>query len=299
MKVVVLSGGGGGAKLVQGLAYQLAPADLTVIVNTGDDFVHLGLAISPDLDSVMYTLAGVLDARGWGRADETFRCLATLRELGGEAWFQLGDRDLAVHLLRSEALARGQRLTEITRRLCTALGVQHGVVPMADLPRPTWIDTQEGRIPFQRWCVERRAEPRVTGVHYAGPGAATADVLAALDAATLVVLAPSNPFLSIGPILALPGVRERLARHQVVAVSPLIGGEAVSGPLARMFRELGVGVPGGAALAAHYGDLVDTWVVDRRDAEPVMHRRHIATDVAMPTVEDRKRLASEILQCMQ
>jgi LPPG:FO 2-phospho-L-lactate transferase len=295
VKVVVLTGGGGGAKLVAGFAAQLAGDELTAIVNTGDDFTHLGVAISPDLDSVMYILAGVLDPRGWGRANETFHCLASLRELGAESWFQLGDRDLAVHLLRTAALARGDRLTAITRQLCAAFGVSHRVLPMSDAPRPTWVHTPEGRLPFQRWYVEHRARPRVVAVEYEGDGGASAEVLAALDAADLVVLAPSNPYLSLGPILAVPGIRERIARHRVVAVSPLIAGEAVSGPLARMLHELGAASPDVAGLVAHYGDLVRTWVVDERDARAV-GVAHVATDILLVDAAARNRLAAEILR---
>jgi len=210
MKVVALSGGVGGARLLDGLAQALAPGRLTAIVNTGDDFVHLGLNVSPDLDTVMYTLAGLAnEERGWGLAEESFAGLGMVKRYGGPDWFGLGDRDLATHLLRTEALRAGQPLSAITARLCGALGVKHPVLPMCDEPVHTMIETVgEGTLPFQQWFVRRRAEPPVRAVHFDGGRTAAPGVVGAIDACDVVVVGPSNPYVSVDPILCLDGVRD-------------------------------------------------------------------------------------------
>ncbi len=293
-RVVALSGGVGGARFLDGVMRALPPGALTCIVNTGDDFVHLGLTICPDLDTVMYTLAGLGDeARGWGLAGETFAAMEMVGRLGGPAWFALGDRDLGTHLVRSEALHAGEPLSSVTARLCAALGVGARVLPMAEAPCRTMIETvADGTLPFQEWFVGRRAQPAVRAVRFDGRPPPAPGVLAAIDAADLVLIGPSNPYVSIDPILALDGVRAALARRPVVAVSPIVGGRAVKGPLARMIVELDGARPSAAAVARHYGDLVRGWVVERGDDCP---GPTLATATIMTDRADRARLAREVL----
>ena len=269
--IVALAGGVGGARLALGLA-ALLPADgLTIVVNTGDDFEHLGLSISPDLDTVMYTLAGVADPqRGWGRAGETWNFMEALEELGGETWFRLGDRDLAVHVMRTEALARGERLSDVTGALCGRFGVEHAVAPMSDDPVRTIVLTDRGELPFQEYFVKRRCEPRVSGFRFEGAHTAQASALlrpVLMNRVEAVIVCPSNPFISIGPLLAVREIRAWLEARSfpIVAVSPIIGGNAVKGPAAKMLRELGLDVSA-AGVARHYGALVDGWVIDSGDA---------------------------------
>jgi LPPG:FO 2-phospho-L-lactate transferase len=239
-RVVALSGGVGGAKLCHGLDQVLPAGSLSIIVNTGDDLVHWGLFVAPDLDTVMYTLAEVSDdERGWGLRGESWQALAAMKRYGESDWFGLGDRDLATHLCRTAALARGETLTSITDRLRRALGVKSELVPMADDPAPTLIDTvDEGTLPFQDWLVRRRAEPRVSRVRFGARPAPSPRALEVLAEADLVVIGPSNPFVSIEPILALPGVTEALSGKPLMAVSPIVGGVAIKGPLATMLRDL-------------------------------------------------------------
>lgn len=303
-RVLALSGGVGGAKLALGLARVLPPGQLDIVVNTGDDFTHLGLAISPDLDSVLYALAGVADAeRGWGRAGETWQFMAALRQLGGEDWFALGDQDLALHVERTRRLAAGETLTQATAALAAALGVRARLLPMSDDPVRTMVDTDEGRLAFQHYFVRRRCEPRLRGVAF--DGAATArpapELLALADDRTLraVVLCPSNPWLSVDPLLALPGVRAALAAcpAPVVAVSPLVAGRAVKGPTAKLMGELGLAVSH-RSIAQHYAGLVDVLVVDADEpglAQPGGPRIVVAPTL-MNTVEDRERLALAVLE---
>ena len=256
LRVVALSGGVGGARLVHGLARALPAEALTAVVNTGDDFEHWGLRISPDLDTVMYTLADLAHVeRGWGLAEESFATLEMMRRYGGEDWFALGDRDLATHLLRTQALGRGEPLGDVTARLCKALGIEAQVLPMCDAPRPTMIDTREGdTLTFQEWFVRRRAAPAVARVWFDGRAEAAPGVRAVLAAAEWIVIAPSNPYVSIDPILTLPGVRDSMNARpgRVVAVSPLVGGKAVKGPLASMIAELTGRAPSSAAIVEHY-----------------------------------------------
>lgn len=302
--VVALSGGVGGAKLVDGLAQRLPAAALTVIVNTADDFRRYGLAISPDVDTVLYTLAGLANpATGWGLAGDTDAVMTALRRLGEAAWFHLGDRDLATHLLRSGWLGEGVSPTEVTRRLSRLLGVTVEVLPMSDDPVATAIETAGGAVPFQEWFVRDRCRPPARAVHYTGIARArpAAAVTAALGRAALVVLGPSNPYLSLGPILALPGLREQLqgAPAPVVAVSPIVGGRALKGPAAEMLADLA----GGAsclAVARLLRDVVDGLVIDRADAElaPAVGDLGIAVRVAdtvMRSPADRCRLAMDVL----
>jgi LPPG:FO 2-phospho-L-lactate transferase len=292
IRVVALSGGIGGAKLALGLYRMLPPDCLMVVGNTGDDFEHLGLSISPDLDTVLYTLAGVANPEtGWGRAGETWSFMRALEQLGGETWFRLGDADLATHVERTRRLAAGEGLSSISDDLCGRLGVRARLVPMCDEPVRTLVRTAEGVLPFQRYFVEQRCAPHVLGFEFQGASDArpTPALLAALASESLeaVVICPSNPFISIDPILAVPGMRAAIAgcRAPVIAVSPIIGGQAVKGPTAKMMAELGMPTTA-RAVAAHYGGLIDGFVLDRVDAD-------LASDIAVPCLATRTLMASE------
>ena len=302
--IVALAGGVGGARLAVGLATVLPPDALTIVVNTGDDFEHLGMAISPDLDTVMYTLAGLNNpVLGWGRTDETWSFMETLAQLGGETWFRLGDRDLAVHVMRTAALARGERLADITRALTQRLGVRHLVVPMSDDPVRTVVLTAQGELSFQDYFVRRRCEPVVTGFRY--DGAADAHVPPRLrelfDSGNIeaVVICPSNPFVSIEPLLAVKEMRTWLKARAfpVVAVSPIVGGHAIKGPAAKMMRELGH-ESSVAAVARHYGNLVDGWVIDQQDASVAtqLDQRVSVTDTLMTDRTKSVALARVVLR---
>jgi len=300
-----LAGGVGGAKLADGLA-RLLGDKLTVIVNTGDDFEHLGLAISPDLDTVTYTLAGIANPEtGWGVVGESWHALDQVAKLGGPNWFRLGDRDLALHLVRSERLRQGEKLTAITADICARLGIAARVLPMTDDPVRTLVDTAEGPLAFQDYFVARRCEVPVTGFRFAGiadakPSSAVLSLLGdkALDG---LIICPSNPFVSVDPILGLPGLRDLLARRNcpLVAVSPIIGGTAVKGPAAKMMRELGLDVSA-AGVARHYRGLIDGLAIDAADAglAPTIEAMGIATLITptlMKTAEDRTTLAQSCL----
>jgi len=303
--VVALCGGVGGAKLVHGLAMALPSAKLSVIVNTGDDFRHLGLQICPDLDSVMYALGGVADpVRGWGRRDESWVFMEALRGLGGEGWFQLGDRDLALHVERTWRLAQGATLSEVTSHLCRALGIAVQVLPMSEDPVRTRVLTvEEGWLDFQDYFVRRQCQPAVRDFAFAGAETARPqpEALAALERRDLraIILCPSNPFVSVAPILAVPGVRDALRRAAapVIAVTPIIGGKAIKGPAAKMMAELGLEVSA-AAVASRYADLIDGFVIDQTDSPPASPAalRFFSAATLMSTAEDRLRLAQEVLQ---
>lgn len=296
--LVYLSGGVGGARLAHGL-YQCLPAELlTCIVNTGDDLEHWGLQVSPDLDTMMYTLADVADVeRGWGLASETFEALAGVKRYGGETWFALGDRDLATHLMRTQWLRRGATLTQVTDRLCRALGVSARILPMSDSPRETMIETPDRTLSFQRWLVAERAEPEVRRVWFKGDGSATQHVLDALDQARLVVIGPSNPYVSIEPILATPGVRERIARLPVLAVSPIVHGKAVKGPLAGMLQSLSGWPASASSVARYYGPLLRGYVIERGDRAPLDATLPVlATETVMKTRADSRTLAHALLE---
>ena len=270
--VLALSGGVGGAKLAAGLAAVLPGEDLTIAVNTGDDFEHLGLTICPDIDSVVYALAGLNDEqRGWGVADESWQAMGMLACLGEADWFNLGDRDLAMHIARSWRLRSGQSLSDVTAGLTTALGIAPKVVPMTDAPLRTQIETDDGWLDFQHYFVREQCRPIAKSIRFDGaPGAAPscgfAQALARPDLAA-VILCPSNPFLSVDPILAVDGVREKLAalKVPVVAVSPLVGGKSLKGPLGKLLGELGKGADN-LAIARHYQGLVDHLIIDETDA---------------------------------
>ncbi len=308
-KVVALAGGVGGAKLTHGLALLLPPENLTIIVNTGDDFEHFGLHISPDLDTVCYTLAGLANFdTGWGRAGESWNALKNITSLGGPVWFNLGDQDLGTHLERTRRLQMGQSLSAVTQAFCQAWKVQTVVLPMSDDPVRTWVETEElGWLPFQSYFVEHRCEPRVKGFAFKGLEQAqpAPGVIKAIEAAHVVVFCPSNPWVSINPILALPQVRDMVASKKrqgdraVVAVSPIIGGQAVKGPLAKMYQELGI-APSPIAVAEQYQDLLSGFVLDRVDenqAETIatLGVQPMVTNTLMKTVEDRRRCAGEVL----
>lgn len=308
MRVVALAGGVGGARLADGLARALTPDDLTIIVNTGDDFEHLGLKICPDLDTVCYTLAGYANpATGWGRSGDTWQALETLGLLGGPTWFRLGDRDLGLHLERTRRLRAGQSLSRITRDFCRAWGIGATVLPMSDDPVPTWVSTDEGELPFQEYFVHRQCRPHVTGFRFAGVdlAAPTPGVLESIHQANLIVFCPSNPWVSIDPILAIPGVRAAIesawpGRHcPVIAVSPIIAGQTVKGPAAKMYTELGI-QPSAVAVARHYFPLLTGFILDQVDAsdEPDIADLNISvlvTDTLMRTSSDRLRLANQTL----
>jgi len=297
MNVVYLSGGVGGARLLEGLARAVPVASLTAIVNVGDDFNHWGLRICPDLDTVLYTLAGLSDPqRGWGLRKETFRTLAAVQRFGGDDWFRLGDTDLATHLMRTEWLARGETLTAVTSRLARALGVPVAVLPMSDGQFETHIETvEDGTLSFQDWLVRRAALPAVARVLFRGDAAASAEVVRALDQADLIVIGPSNPYVSIDPILALPGVREGLSGKRVVAVSPIVAGRAIKGPLPGMIEALAHRPPSAGAVAAHYGELLGGFVVEDGDEVTVQVVPCLATRTVMKTRQDRLLLARTVL----
>ena len=300
-RVVAVSGGIGGAKLALGL-YRALPADsLMVACNTGDDFEHLGLSISPDLDTVLYTLAGVANPEtGWGRAGETWTFMDALQSLGGETWFRLGDADLATHVERTCRLASGERLSAISEDFCTRLGVRARIVPMSDEPVRTMVHTDDGVLPFQRYFVQNRCEPRITGFTFHGAGDAhpSLPLWEALLGEDLeaVVICPSNPFISIDPILAVPGLRGAIADcgAPVVAVSPIIGSEAIKGPTAKMMTELGM--PRSArAVAEHYDGLLTGFVLDTSDEGTVTDLPCLHTPVLMESEEDKTALAGRVL----
>jgi len=303
MSVLALSGGIGGAKLALGLYRVLPPGALTVVANTGDDFEHLGLSISPDIDTLLYTLAGIGNPElGWGRRDETWTFMRAIEALGGETWFQLGDGDLATHVERTRRLAAGESLSGITDDFRRCLGISARLLPMTDDRVRTRLRAEEGWLDFQDYFVRRRASPVVREITYAGAPAAlpNRDFLAALGDARLeiVVICPSNPFLSIDPILCLPGVRDalRACRAPVVAVSPIIGGNSVKGPTAKLMGELGLPV-GAAAVARHYADILDSYVADEADREEVagLGIPITLTRTLMLTLEDRDALARTVM----
>ena len=309
IKVLALSGGVGGAKLSLGLYKSLGEGELAVLVNTGDDFTHLGLRICPDLDTVLYTLAGVVNTeQGWGRANETFGFMDEVRRQGGPDWFLLGDRDLALHVDRTLRLAAGERLTTIMSAVASRFGVTARLLPMSDSPIATLLDTDAGSLEFQHYFVRLRAMPRVARVHYAGAAQARPidELLTMLRSPALeaIVICPSNPYLSIDPILAVPGVRValRAAGVPIIAVSPLIGGRAVKGPTAKIMQELGVEVSS-LAIARHYAGLIDGLVLDERDADPATREALRAAGIAcavtntlMGSLEDRRRVAAVALE---
>ena len=299
MKIVALAGGVGGAKLAHGLAQILPPEDLTIIVNTGDDFEHYGLYICPDLDTVCYTLAGLANPEtGWGRVNESWNVIENATKLGGPDWFRLGDQDLGTHLERTRRLKQGESLSQITRDFCKAWAIPHAVLPMSDQPVRTIVETTEGDLAFQEYFVHRRCEPRVKGFRFEGADRAEAasGACEAIHAADAVVICPSNPWVSIDPILRVLPKIER----PVYAISPIIGGETVKGPAAKMYRELGI-EPSAVAVANHYLGLANGFVLDTVDAqlnESVrgLNMRTLVTNTLMESHDNRRQLAIELLK---
>lgn len=302
--ITVLTGGTGGAKFVDGLRQSIPPEELTIIVNTGDDHEWWGLYVSPDVDSIVYVLSGLLSSeRGWGVRGDTFHCLQQMKELGEETWFSVGDRDLAIHLLRSKLLAQGRTLSEATAVISERLGVKQRILPMSDQRVETRVGTPIGELSFEEYFVKRWYQDPVESVRFAGASESepAPGVVEAISSASAVLIAPSNPVTSIGPILAVPGIREALAKTNapVVAVSPIIGTAAVSGPAANLMRARGleVSVKG---VAKSYEEFLDILVAHESDAEfakSVSVRKveiHCA-DILMRTIEDRKRVASTAL----
>jgi len=306
--VVALSGGVGGAKLAAGLAAVLAPDELTVVCNTGDDFEHLGLPICPDFDTVLYTLAGRANPlQGWGLAGETWNVMQALDAIGAENWFQLGDSDLATHLFRRGRLQAGDSLTDVAMALCERFGVRHAVWPMSDDPVRTVVQLagDGGELAFQHYFVRDRCAPAIRGFRFEGIATARPQprltALLAGRATEAVVICPSNPFVSVDPILSLPGLRNLVAQSAapVIAVSPIVGGRALKGPAAKMMQELGMPVTA-RAVATHYGDLLDGFVLDHADAGDAAAIeatgvRVLVTDTVMTEPEKRVALAREVL----
>jgi LPPG:FO 2-phospho-L-lactate transferase len=293
-RVVVLTGGVGGAKLVLGLAQILPPSNLTAIVNTGDDFTHLGLAISPDIDTLLYTLSGKANAaQGWGREGESWSFMSALRTLGGADWFQLGDGDLALHILRTDARAQGQPLSQIVANFAQAWNVGPAVLPMTNDPVATMLTT-EGELDFQHYFVARRCAPVVRAIRFQGAAQARPApcVLAAIAQADAILIAPSNPYLSIDPILAVPGIAAALAgaKAAVVAISPIVGGQAVKGPTAK----LGIAITN-TAIATHYRAVLNGLLLDERDPPADPGVTFATADTLMHTLEDRIRVARAAL----
>lgn len=304
-RIVALAGGVGGARLAHGLA-RIDAEGLAVIVNTGDDFVHVGLAISPDIDTVLYTLGGIADrTQGWGIEGESWAFMDQLARLGGPDWFRLGDRDVALHALRTGRLSRGERLTAIVADLSRALGIASAILPMSDTPVPTIVSTPQGDLPFQDYFVRLRCDVPVAGFRFDGIERArpTPEALAALSSPALaaIVICPSNPYVSIDPILSVPGMRQaiREAGVPVVAVSPIVAGAAIKGPAAKMMRELGHAASA-LGVAQRYAGLIDGFVIDHADADDAGAIRALgmavlATDAIMRDDAGRERLARECL----
>jgi LPPG:FO 2-phospho-L-lactate transferase len=307
MKIVALAGGVGGAKLLWGLARVVPARDLTIVVNTGDDFDWLGLRVCPDLDTVLYTLAGLAHpGTGWGVRDDTFSTLHRIEQLGGPAWFRIGDRDLATHILRTEALRSGRTLTEVIAGLCRSNGVEPRVLPMSDDPVPTRVHTDAGILPFQEYFVRRRAAPRVSGFTFEGIESArpAPGVLEAIAQADAVLLCPSNPFISINPILGVPGIRPalRAVRERTTAVTPIVQGVALKGPAAAMLDQLGLETSP-VGVARLYGDIVRRFVLDRRDeglaaAVAALGMEPHCRETVMESDESKVELARAVVELM-
>jgi LPPG:FO 2-phospho-L-lactate transferase len=305
-KILAISGGVGGAKLALGLANVLAPDELLIVANTGDDFTHLGLYISPDIDTVSYTLAGLSNQEaGWGLAGESWQFMEALKILGGESWFQLGDKDLATHIQRTQLLSEGQSLSEVTRALTTRMGIEHAIVPMTDQRVSTKVMTESGELDFQHYFVREQCQPAVSGFRFGGiesalPNPQILEYLHSPDLAA-IVLCPSNPFVSIDPVLSVPGLRGAMkdANVPIICVSPIVGGIAIKGPAAKMMRELEI--PSTAvAVAGHYAGFVDTMVLDSSDQLLVndvaqLGMKVLVTETIMRNTSDKIALAKAVL----
>ena len=306
-KVVALAGGVGGAKLALGLSRILPPDELVIVGNTGDDEQFHGLHVSPDLDTLMYTLAGLSNSdTGWGLAGETFQALGMLGKYGAETWFNLGDKDLSTHIRRTQLLGEGYTLSEVTADLCRCLGVEHPIVPMSDGPVPTFLETGVGQLPMQQYFVQHHCEPEVRGIEYQGGAMASPSpkVAEALEEARVIVFCPSNPFLSVAPILAIPGIKQTIqqaaGRVPRLVVSPIVGGAAIKGPAAKIMGELGLEATC-LGVARWYQGLCDTFVIDQQDAElaPSIAALGMAPAVAATIMEseaDKVELAAQVLR---
>ncbi|MCP4071225.1 MAG: 2-phospho-L-lactate transferase [Hyphomicrobiales bacterium] len=304
--VIALSGGVGGAKLVLGLSHVVPSGQLTVVANTGDDFDHLGLRICPDIDTVIYTLADLANRQqGWGRAEETWTFMQVLRDLGGDEWFNLGDGDLALHVLRTNRLNNGANLSEVTAEITKSFGIEVKILPMSDEPVSTMVETPEGMLAFQHYFVREHCEPVVTGFDFKGiedakPNPALIPVLAYKTDA--IIIAPSNPFVSVDPILSVPGLRDMLRQcgAPIIAVSPIVGGDAIKGPAAKMLVEMGL-QSSALEIARHYQGFIDALVIDEKDADlaPAILAMGIEACVAptvMKDLDDRIQLAKVTLE---
>ena len=308
MKIVAFAGGVGGAKFAHGLAQILPPEDLTIIVNTGDDFEHYGLYICPDLDTVCYTLAGIANPEtGWGRVNESWNVIENASKLGGPAWFRLGDQDLGTHLERTRRLKEGQTLSQVTNDFCDAWEIKQMILPMSDQPVRTIVETEEDDLAFQEYFVHRRCEPRVRGFRFEGADAAkpAPGAREAIQSADAVMICPSNPWVSIDPILRVfsPLLKEEGPGVRVFAISPIIGGQTVKGPAAKMYRELGI-EPSALAVARHYCDLVTGFVLDHVDRElegeiRSLSMRTFVTNTLMNSHDDRKQFAMDVLDFIE
>lgn len=307
MKITALAGGIGASKLLLGLASVMPPEDITIIANTGDDIELFGLRICPDVDTVTYTLAGVINEEtGWGLKGDTFECLRWLESYGEASWFNLGDRDLGTHIFRTAALKDGRSLTEVSDHIRKSLGVRSTILPMTNSYTPTRVVTEAGEMHFQEYFVRRRCEPRVREIRFENIESArpAPGVLSAVLEADAVIICPSNPFISIGPILAVPGVREALqtTAAKIIAITPIIGGRALKGPAADMLGDLGHQVSA-LGVAAIYRDFVDVFVLDEADASIEagiieLGLRVIITNTIMATVEDKQQLARQLLKSL-
>ncbi len=302
MTVLALTGGVGGAKLALGLAHVLSPEEIIFLVNTGDDFDHFGMHISPDVDTLIYTLANRANPEtGWGRENETWSFESSLKQLGGDTWFRLGDKDLATHVYRTSLLSNGATLTEATAKIARSFGVEHEVLPMSDDSVRTVVGTSEGVLPFQEYFVRRQCEPTVSRIEYQGGASANLNPKLDLDSVSTVIVCPSNPFLSIDPILSVPEIAGFLRNTSVpvVAVTPIVKGLALKGPTAKMMRELGV-QPSATTVAEHYRDLISGFVLDREDEELSVQIRRMGVQTAtlqtiMRTFDDRVELGRSVL----
>lgn len=303
LRVVALAGGVGGAKLAQGLAASLHPNQLSIIVNTGDDFEYLGLYICPDLDTVTYTLANLANPEtGWGIFGDTYNCLESLEKLGDDPWFRLGDHDLATHFFRTRLLQSGERLTTITQKICQRLGIKHLILPMCDTPCRTVVSTVKGEMDFQTYFVRYEWKPKIKGFRWEGleNASPSPEVIASLEDADLIIFCPSNPFVSIDPILQLPDVKKIIRTKTTIAVSPIIGGQVVKGPAAKMFRELGI--PASAlSVAKHYQGLLSGFILDIVDTNLLEKVNALGMKtISMPTVMkgyiERVAVANNVIQ---
>lgn len=304
MKITALAGGVGGARLANGLAKTLLPDDFTVIVNTGDDFLYSGLYICPDLDTVTYTLAGINHpVNGWGLAEESWQVLSALEQINHPVWFRLGDRDLATHIERTRLLQSGLPLSEVTATITQSLGVRQSILPMTDSPVRTLVETDDlGLLSFQEYFVRHKFQPTVRSIHFSGITEASIPkpVTFALESSDLIVICPSNPFVSIDPILSVPGMCDLVQQKNLIAVSPLIGGKTIKGPAAKLMQEMNL-EPNSYNIAKHYEGLIKGFVLDHKDAEDAEPIRQcgiilLETDILMTGVEDQTRLAREVIE---